>query len=175
MPVSVVGKSTDCYAAVIGAGPYGLSAATYLRAAGVETRVFGEPMAFWQNQMPAGMRLRSNWGASHIADPQRELTLDEYCRQNGNRPPRPIPLESFVDYGHWYQRRAVPDLDKRHILGVEIDPRGFKLVMADGGEITSRRVVVAAGISAFTTWPPEFAGIPDGLASHTSEHNDLRK
>ena len=169
------GKSPDCYVAVVGAGPYGLSAAAYLRASGVETRVFGDPMAFWQNQMPAGMCLRSNWGASHIADPRRELTLDEYCRQNGNHLSRPIPLESFVDYGRWYQRRAVPDLDKRQILSVEVDARGFKLVMAGGGEITSRRVVVAAGISPFTTRPPAFTGIPSGLASHTSEHNDLQK
>jgi cation diffusion facilitator CzcD-associated flavoprotein CzcO len=93
-----VSKSPDCNVAVIGAGPYGLSAAAYLRAAGVETRIFGRPMAFWQNQMPAGMCLRSNWGASHIADPQRQLTLDEYCRQNGTPLSKPIPLEGFVDY-----------------------------------------------------------------------------
>jgi hypothetical protein len=171
----VKGKSVDCYVAVIGAGPYGLSAAAYLRAARVETLVFGEPMAFWQNQMPAGMCLRSNWGASHIADPQRELTLDEYCRENGNHLSKPIPLERFVDYGRWYQRHAVPDLDKRHVRSVEIDARGFKVVMADGGDFTSRRVVVAAGISAFATRLPEFASIPSALASHTSERNDLRK
>src|ERR1700675_2232486 len=111
MPVSVVGKSTDCYAAVIGAGPYGLSAAAYLRAAGVETRAFGEPIAFWQNQMPAGMCLRSNWGASHIADPKQELTLDAYCRQSGNHLSKLIPVERFFAYGRWYQSCAVPDLD----------------------------------------------------------------
>jgi hypothetical protein len=132
-------------------------------------------MAFWENQMPAGMCLRSNWGASHIADPRRELTLDEYCRQNGNHLSKPIPLERFVDYGRWYQRHAVPDLDKRHVRSVEIDKRGFKVVMADGEDFTSRRVVVAAGISAFATRPPEFANICSALASHTSEHRDLRK
>ena len=173
--MTVVGKSPDCYVAVIGAGPYGLSAAAYLRAARVETRVFGEPMAFWQNQMPAGMCLRSNWGASHIADPQRELTLDEYCRQNGNHILKPIPLERFVDYGRWYQGQVVPDLDKNHVRSVEADARGFRLFMADGEEVTSRRVVVAAGISAFATRPAEFNGIPSALASRTSEHNDLRK
>jgi thioredoxin reductase len=31
-----------CEVAIIGAGPYGLSAATYLKAAGVQTRVFGQ-------------------------------------------------------------------------------------------------------------------------------------
>jgi 2-polyprenyl-6-methoxyphenol hydroxylase-like FAD-dependent oxidoreductase len=43
------GKSLDTHVAVIGAGPYGLSSAASLRAAGIEIRVFGEPMAFWEN------------------------------------------------------------------------------------------------------------------------------
>jgi hypothetical protein len=168
-------KSQTCHVTVVGAGPYGLSSAAYLRAAGVETRVLGDPMAFWQNQMPVGMCLRSNWGASHIADPNYALTLDEYCRQKGNHISKPIPLDRFVDYGRWYQTQAVPDLDRRQVWSVEVEAAGFKIVLADGEEFTSRRVVVAGGISPFATRPAEFAGIPSVLASHTSEHNDLRK
>ena len=47
--------------------------------------------------------------------------------------------------------------------------------MADGEEFTHAAVVVAGGISPFATRPAEFAAIPSALASHTSEHNDLRK
>src|SRR5271169_632415 len=169
------GKSPDCHVAVVGAGPYGLSSAVYLRAAGIEARVFGEPMAFWQNQMPAGMCLRSSWGASHIADPGQELTLDAYCRQNGNHIAKPIPLERFVNYGRWYQSQAVRDLEQQNVLSIDRSARGFKVVMSNGEEFTSRRVVVAAGISAFAARPAEFGGVPSALASHTSEHNDLRK
>jgi hypothetical protein len=162
-------------ATVIGAGPYGLSAAAYLRAAALETRIFGEPMAFWQKQMPAGMCLRSNWGASHIADPDGRLTLDDYCREKGNQLSKPIPLDRFVDYGRWYQRRAVPEVEERSVRSVEIAERGFKVVLADGEEFTSERVVVAAGISSFASRPAEFANVPSSLASHTSEHDDLEK
>lgn len=168
-------NSSDCNVTVVGAGPYGLSSAAYLRAVGLETRVFGEPMAFWENQMPAGMCLRSHPMASHIADPNQELTLDAYCRENGDHVPKPVPLERFVNYGRWYQGKAVPDLDKRHVGSVDLCPRGFKIVMADGEEFTSRRVVVAGGISPFAARPTEFAALPSALASHTSEHNDLRK
>jgi FAD-dependent urate hydroxylase len=161
--------------AVIGAGPYGLSAAAYLRAAGVETKVFGKPMAFWQDQMPVGMCLRSNFGASHIADPRRELTFDEYCLQKGNHVGKPIPIERFVDYGLWYQQRAVPDVDERFVRRLERDTQGFKLTLSDREELTPQRVVVACGIGAFVTRPAEFAGIPSALASHTSEHKDLGK
>lgn len=168
-------KSTDCYVTVVGAGPYGLASASYLRAAGVETRVFGEPMSFWQKQMPAGMCLRSNWGASHIADPKRELTLDEYCREKGNHISKPIPLDRFVDYGRWYQSKAVRDLEKRNVLNIDLDTNGFKIVLADGQTFTSKRVVVATGINSFANRPAQFAKVPSELASHTSEHDDLRK
>ena len=169
------GNLPDCEATVIGAGPYGLSSAAYLRAAGVETRVFGEPMAFWQNQMPAGMCLRSNWGASHIADPGQKFTLDEYCRQNGNHISKPIPLDRFVAYGRWYQSQAVRDLERRTVLNVDLDVRGFKVRLADGEEFYSKRVVVAAGIGNFANRPPQFAGVSSEFASHSSEHSDLRK
>jgi len=169
------GKSQDCNVTIIGAGPYGLSSAAYLRAAGVETRVFGDPMSFWEKQMPSGMFLRSHPQASHIADPKRDLTLDAYCGENGNQVPKPVPLDLFVNYGRWYQGQAVPDLDRRHVQSVETSSRGFKVAMADGDEFTARRVVVAGGISPFASRPAEFASIPPALASHTSEHNDLRK
>ena len=125
-------RNQDCNVTVIGAGPYGLAAAAYLAAAKVETRVFGEPMAFWEKQMPVGMCLRSNWGASHIADPEHALTLDAYCRKEGNHMPRPIPLERFVAYGQWFQRQAVQNLDSRQVRTVEIDPRGLKVTLEDG-------------------------------------------
>lgn len=123
--------------------------------------------------MPAGMCLRSNWGASHIADPKAELTLDEYCRRNGNDISKPIPLQRFVDYGHWYQRQAVLNLEKRQVQSIDIASNGFKIAMADGEQFTSRRVVVATGIGCFTARPPEFYRIPPGLASHSTEHRDL--
>ena len=69
----------SCDVAVIGAGPYGLSAAAHLRTVkGLEVRLFGEPMSFWDRHMPAGMLLRSPWEASHISDPDGAFTLDAY-------------------------------------------------------------------------------------------------
>jgi hypothetical protein len=51
--------------AILGTRPYGLSAAAHLQlAGGLEIRVFGEPMSFWERHMPVGMLLRSPWEGS---------------------------------------------------------------------------------------------------------------
>ncbi len=80
--------------AIICAGPYGLAAAAHLRAADIETCVFGEPMEFWENQMPVGMLLRSSWDACHIADPHRASTLDCYSASQSVAVPKPVMVEA---------------------------------------------------------------------------------
>src|SRR2546429_191971 len=52
--------------AIVGAGPYGLSLATHLKAEGVPFRIFGRPMQFWCD-LPAGMFLKSLAFASHTS------------------------------------------------------------------------------------------------------------
>ncbi len=125
--------------------------------------------------MPTGMFLRSNWTATQIADPHRALTLEAYEAASGCRLSQPVPLDHFVHYGRWYQRKAVPDLDQRMIARVERVPGGFQVSLADGEVLISRRVIVAAGIGSFAWRPPEFETLPSSLASHTSEHRDLGK
>src|SRR5215472_17796598 len=71
----------DCEVAVIGAGPYGLAVAAHLRAADISTRVFGRALSFWRENMPKGMRLRSPWIATQIADPDRRFSLDAFARR----------------------------------------------------------------------------------------------
>ena len=159
--------------AIIGAGPYGLAAAAHLRAANVETRVFGEAMEFWQKHMPAGMFLRSAWSASQISDPRRQLTLESYEPAHGVHVSRPVPLDAFISYGRWFQGQAIPDLDGRRVTSVVPDSNGFCLTLDDGESIRARRVVVATGIAPFAWRPAVFDGLPTALASHSVEHCDL--
>jgi cation diffusion facilitator CzcD-associated flavoprotein CzcO len=166
----------NCDIVVLGAGPYGLAAATHLKnVKGLAVRIFGEPMSFWERNMPVGMFLRSNWTATQIADPQLALTLEVYGSESGSNVSQPVPLDRFVQYGHWYQQKGVPDLDRRGVFRVERGPDGFRTTLSDGEVLGSRRVVVAAGIGSFAWRPPEFDGLPVELASHTSEHPDLGK
>jgi FAD-dependent urate hydroxylase len=165
---------TSCDVAIIGAGPYGLSAAAHLATIkGLEVRVFGDPMSFWDDNMPAGMFLRSNWTATQIASPGRSLTLEQYQAQSGSSFALPVPLSDFVKYGIWYQHSAVPDLDRRKIERIERNGGHFDIIPYSGESVRAARVVVAAGIGAFAWRPPEFEGLPKELVSHASQHRNL--
>ncbi len=157
---------------VLGAGPHGLAAAAHLRRARLETQVFGDPMSFWHT-MPAGMLLRSNWTATCIAEHDGPLSLDSYREETGAELRMPMPLDSFIDYGRWVQRRAAPHVDRRQITRVHRNGRGLVLTLSDGGQLATRTLVVAAGIADFVHLPPVAHGLPPELASHTSEHADL--
>lgn len=164
---------SNTHVAIIGAGPYGLSVAAHLRAANVETKVFGTAMEFWQQQTPKGMLLVSTYGTSHIADPYRRLSLDDFHAAAGSAAASPVPREDFISYGLWYARHAVPDLDRRRVARVEKTARGFQLLLEDGECVGTDRVIVATGLAPFVRVPREFAGLPPELVSHTAHHNDL--
>src|SRR5206468_7907914 len=119
-----------CDVLIVGAGPYGLSAAAHLRSIkGLDVRVHGEPMSFWEQHMPRGMLLRSPYVASHLSDPGRALTLDTYQAECGNHLHRPVPLDRFVDYGRWFQRKVVPDVDSRKVVRIGKDPAGLAVTL----------------------------------------------
>jgi FAD-dependent urate hydroxylase len=159
--------------AVIGAGPYGLSCTSFLRAAGLGTAVFGETMSFWRERMPAGMLLRSERVASHIASPDESLSLDAFEAATDTKIPNPIPIEDFIRYGEWFGENVAPDVDGRRITEIELAGDGFELRLDDGGSVTVANVVVAAGLEPFAWRPPLFDGLPPELASHSADHSDF--
>jgi FAD-dependent urate hydroxylase len=130
-------------------------------------------MESWAHHMPTGMLLRSNWEASHIADPDRVLGLGRYETATGLERAEPVPLERFVDYGRWFQEHAVPGLERRRVSRVSPNAHGFRVELDDGETLRAERVVVAAGIVPFAWRPPQFAGLPPALVSHTVDHSDL--
>jgi lysine/ornithine N-monooxygenase len=164
-----VSSSPDYDVTIIGAGPYGLSAAAYLKAKGLGVRVFGESMEFWANKMPQGMLLRSPREASTIADPQSAFTLEEYESASRTSPTAPVRLETFVEYGRWFRHQLGSDVDATKVAEVSREGSIFKVRLEDGGSFRSRRVVVAAGIGSFHYKPAVFAHLPGAQASHCYE------
>ena len=169
------GNSTDCDVAIIGAGPYGLSAGVHLKAKGMAVRVFGEPMEFWAKKMPEGMLLRSPRVASNLSDPNRAFTLEAYETASKREPCAPLPLDTFVDYGRWFRLQLGSDLEPRAVVRVDRDLPGFRLTMQDGQEIRSTSVVVAAGIGPFKRKPPVFQNLCPRQVTHCYEGREVRE
>ena len=164
----------NCEVAIIGAGPYGLSAAAHLRSK-ADVRVFGKPMGFWRNNMPKGMVLRSLWRYSHISDPHDICTVDSFARVRNLQLPSNLLLEQFLNYGEWFQRKLVPEIDLRMVNRIELKDHNFLLVLGDGSTCTAHRVVVATGLACHLTRPEQFQYLPRTVCTHASEHSDFAR
>ena len=162
--------------AIVGAGPYGLSVAAHLRAAGIEFRQFGIPLHPWRSAMPEGMFLKSQGFASNLADPVATHTLAAFCRHTG-RPYAdyglPVPLDTFVAYGLWFAAEHSPGLEEVLVTNVTPGEDRFQVGLADGTVCAARKVVIATGIEHFAYLPAELAGLPAVACTHSSEHTDL--
>jgi len=162
--------------AIIGAGPYGLSLAAHLRAAGVDYRHFGMPMRLWQAAMPQGMFLKSQGFASNISDPAGTHTLEAFCRAT-NRPYAsyglPVPLDTFISYGQWFQSGLDLAVDEVLVTDVTRRDGGFELNLGGVERVRARNVVVAIGVEHFAYVPEPLSALPAALCTHSSAHKDL--
>ena len=172
---------------VIGAGPYGLSVAAYLRASGTPVRVFGVVMGSWRHDMASGMFLKSTPDAVDLAAPVPGAELADFVRAAGD--PQlteltPIPCTLFVRYGQWFQERHVGAVEETRVASVTratgpSAKRGFTVRLEDGEVFTASAVVVASGLTGLARIPQSLAHLApagpaaDALLSHTSQHSDL--
>jgi len=163
--------------AIIGAGPYGLSLAAHLGRTRRSFRIFGEPMKFWSEHMPRGMRLKSEGFASNLSDPNAEFPLEAFCRERGidyADVGLPVALDTFIAYGTEFQHRYVPGLENVQVVGLTHSPAGFELSTSSGEVLQARRVVVAIGIGRFASLPHTLENMPASLVTHSSAHSDLQ-
>jgi thioredoxin reductase len=147
---------------VIGAGPYGLSVAAYLRRSGVSFRIFGRPMDSWLAHMPKGMMLKSDGFASNIYDPESAFTLGQFCAERGIEyadTGLPVRLETFTAYGL--------------VVSVDRFADGFRLQLDDGEIVQAGTVVLAVGITHFDYVPENLASLPAEFVTHSSRHRDV--
>ena len=157
--------------AIVGAGPYGLSIAAYLRHAGLPYRLLGQPMHSWAHCMPKGMMLRSEPFASSLWDPRRRYTYGRFCAERGlpyQAIGLPPTLQSFLDYTTWFQQHAVVDVPGDMVSHIRRQANVFALTLADGSEVIADKVVLATGQMAFRRVPAELSGVPAPHLVHSA-------
>ncbi|MBD0253076.1 MAG: NAD(P)/FAD-dependent oxidoreductase [Rubrobacter sp.] len=138
---------------VIGAGPYGLATAACAKRAGIEQHVVGKPMAFWRDNMPAGMFLRS--GPDWHLDAAGVNTFMVYLEERGIDPSDvdPIPVALFLDYVDWFEEKAGIEVQPELVRDLSRPNGRFEATLESGRSITADAVVAAPGISHFTVVP----------------------
>ena len=164
--------------AIIGAGPYGLSVASHLRAKGIDFRIFGRPMHSWRAHMPVGMYLKSEGFASNLSDPSGSFTLKKFYSDCGlpyAERAAAIPLDRFLAYGMAFQKKYVPDVDERAVLAVRRRANSFEITMEDGEILIVGRVLMATGLHPFRHMPAALAPLPPELVSHSADHGELER
>ena len=157
---------------IIGAGPYGLSAASHLNAQNIPTQIFGKPMEFWRN-MPPRMFLKSSWSSLSLGDPGNQYSLNRFSKIHNIPKQEPVPLEVFLSYTEWFQKQAVPDIDQTYVKLLARDGNAFHLELEDGRTLSASRVVVASGIAPYAHIPEYASHLPSTLVSHTQDHPDF--
>jgi thioredoxin reductase len=167
---------TELNIAIIGAGPYGLSIAAHLTAAGVEHRIFGPPMEMWRSHMPPGMYLKSYGESSSLFDPQFMLTLERFCAAHGiayHDSRVPVRLDTFVAYGMAFQKRFVPHLEQKRLVVLRRAGGSHELEFDDGERVVARNVVLAIGVIPYRHMPRELIDLPRAICSHSSDYGSL--
>jgi thioredoxin reductase len=162
----------DLDTTIVGAGPYGLSIAAYLKAKRQPYQIFGSPMESWRKFMPEGMILKSEPFASNLWDPNRRFTLERYCRAHKlpyQAVGSPVRLDLFLKYAEWFCQSTQQNPIERRIVALRRSSGGFALRLSDGEQLTSRRVILATGHLSYQVMPPELIGLPEPLVSHCAQ------
>ena len=155
---------------VVGAGPYGLATAAHARREGIEPLVLGSPMAFWRENMPAGMMLRS--GVDWHLDAAGEHTLMAFLEERGldRAEVDPLPVGLFLDYAAWFQEQAGVAVRREMVRELRKPDGCFEATLQSGRRVIADAVVAAPGISHFKVVPEWVErSLPPERWSHTCD------
>ena len=161
---------------IVGAGPYGLSLAAFLRGR-AEFEIAGDPMGAWSASMPEGMHLKSEGFASTLYEPAGLDTLAAFCAAEGIAYADtgiPVSLGTFVAYGKAFQKAPRAECAGAHRHRDPADRKGVRddfrrwgpHAIAPGGD--------GGGACSITRrcrlcW----GGLPPALLSHSADHHSL--
>jgi thioredoxin reductase len=165
----IVNATTCTHLLIVGAGPFGLSAAALARELGIGTVTVGRPMGFWREHMPEGLLLRS--GPDWHLDATGEHTLRDYLHERRLTPDEvdPIPVTFFLDYADWFRDAKQIAIREDLVTGITRHDGGFEAELSGGGCVRSDVVIAAPGVGYFAVLPDWAAQVAPGRAIHSGD------
>ncbi len=159
---------------IVGAGPFGLSLAAYLKERDQSFSVTGFSMDYWKNHMPREMYLRSacDW---HL-DPNDRHTILKFLQEQNLTPAdvEPIQLEFYLRYAEWFQQQAGISPVPAWIKKLDHTNGQFIASLYDNETIHAEKVVLAVGLRYFKNIPDPFLTmLPKERYHHTAEIVDF--
>lgn len=160
---------------IVGAGPYGLAAAAYAKATGLQAVIVGKPLELWKTGMPRGMFLRS--GPDWHLDAREVATFEAYVTERGLTPreTKPLPINIFLDYVSWFMGRYDIVPRNAHVTHLARSAGGaYVATLDDGSRISAANVLLALGFGFFKHLPHDLTSkLPPGSYSHTADSVDF--
>lgn len=153
---------------IIGAGPFGLSLAAYLKHQNIDHLVVGKTMEFWEKNMPEGMYLRS--GCDWHLDVDGKYTMEAFLAQKQLTiaEVEPIALAFYLEYVRWFVEHTQPNILPMYVTDLKKTEQGFVATLTDGSLVVAHNVVVAVGFQYFAYTPDDLrAVLPLGRFKHT--------
>ena len=123
--------------------------------------------------MPVGMLLRSFWWATSLSDSEHAYGIDEYLRLQGIKPVDPLPIETFIAYGIWFQQQVIPNVDETYVTNIKRVNDLFQVTLEDGRVVESTTVIMAPGLQYYIFHPSEYNILSPERVSHTADHHKL--
>ncbi|MVM33109.1 SidA/IucD/PvdA family monooxygenase [Spirosoma sp. HMF4905] len=159
---------------IVGAGPFGLGLASYLKHHQHDYHIVGKPNEFWERHMPKGMLLRSS--ANWYLDPTHQWTIDRFFSEH--YPARlsadPISREHYLHYMSWFRQQADIAVTSSYVHLLRQHDGYFTAELDTGNTIQAQNVVLATGFQYFTNFPETLVALlPAGRYQHTCDAVDM--
>lgn len=126
-------------------------------------------MAFWRDNMPEGMFLRSgpDWHLDAAGIHTFEAFLEERSIAPGDVDPIPIAL--FLEYAEWFQRAKRIEVQEQRVAELARSDGRFVATMTGRERIVADAIVCAPGIRHFAHLPDWEKSVPPAQSAHTCD------
>lgn len=167
--------STDTL--ILGAGPYGLSAASFLSFLQMDYRVVGQPLSFWHSHMMDDLQMRSTLEHTCPSNPEGLSLLTDWVAQRvpdiSQRPLATLLPGEFRDFMAYFFDHFQISIHADHAEVISKTEGGFEVRLRSGAVIRARNVVMALGPAGMENHPSWRDGLPPEAVLHSSAAANL--